>query len=361
MYFKSFDSRHIIWACLPPLKRIRMRQLHRLMAGMLKKSYPLPEILESLAEGFPCFAKSLKKTSRHTHEGMLLSEAMKTSRLPAPLLVDTMIETGENHNILPETLDLACELDNPLEFKEETVRASQFISYLTAVGLSVFVILISIFVFIVPVFQEMYAAAEGKLPEITVFVINSSNWIKSHLFLVIVFSSISLAALIRFPHWVRRHERICRIIEAIPVIGVVFRYARWWRALYGTGALTRAGIKIDDSLKAMGKGLDMPVLLIAGQRISSRLDRGFEPAEALKDEKIFPKRLGWALSIAADNSDVADTLENIGRIYREIAVNKMNRITSFAYVMLTMILILIVGIIVFSMYLPLFTLGKLFI
>ncbi len=361
MHLISVDTRKIIWFCLPPLIRLRMRQLHRLMAGMLKRSYPLPEIFKSLAQAFPHFARLMPRAFRHTNEGMLLSEAIKKSGLPAPSIVDTMIETGEKHNILPQALELACKLDDPIQFKKERTRASQFISYISAVGISIIMILILLFIEIVPVLEEMFSSTGGQLPEMTLFVIDCANWVQNHIIIVILFFFIIFAMFVVSPYWICRHERLCRTIEVIPIAGPVLYYSRWWKALYGTGVLIQAGMNIDGSIDAMGKGRNMPILSVASLRIASRLERGFEPVEALKDEKIFPKRLGWVLSIAADNSDISYALKNMGSIYREIAVTRMNRIISFSYAISIMLFVLLGGFILFSMYLPMFTFGELFI
>ncbi|GAH66877.1 unnamed protein product [marine sediment metagenome] len=116
---------------------------------------------------------------------------------------------------------------------------------------------------------------------------------------------------------------------------------------------------MDKAVAVMGKGLRMPALVAAADRISARLGKGIDPADAMVEEKMFPAGILWAIAIAETSGDFPNTLVKTGLAYRELAGAFLTRFTAVTNLFLLLILFAIIAILVISMYLPMFSMAQL--
>ncbi len=340
-----------------PLFTRRQHQLYKWMAGMLRNGYPLPNILESLANTSDKYKDWLLRMASQVREGHSLSKSMQKEKIFVHPVIKAFIEVGEKHDILPQTLTLACEINDSEKPREQKIVISEFILYITSTVLIVCSLLIVILIFVIPVFQDMFAALGAQLPGLTQVIINFSNWVKQYFLYLIVATWISVVFISYYPCWLYRWERVYHFLEALPLAGRIFRYSRLWKIFYGLGSLLQMGLPLDEAVAVMGKGLHMPILVKNADRISARLGQGIEPADAISKEKIFPDCMRWAIGTSETSGDIPNTLIKVGTMYRELKESLLTRFVSVAYLLFTMIIIGIVGVVVISIYLPIFTMA----
>jgi type IV pilus assembly protein PilC len=249
----SFFSRTIE---LPILARGSERgQLYRWMAGMLRRGYPLPRILEALAGVSRRHRIWFLALAQQAREGIPLSQAMKKGWGYAPPIVRELVETGEKRNVLAQALTLACELidpERPSDQKADLKTPSIYFGAVLAITLMTVSVLL---IYVVPVFAKMFVDAGGALPLPTQVIISFSTWItKEYGALYLLFG----AAILVIGLWLAlKWDRADQLLERLPWLGRVFRYSRWWKIAYGMGTLMQEGVPLDEALATLGKGLRM--------------------------------------------------------------------------------------------------------
>jgi type IV pilus assembly protein PilC len=329
----------------------KQKRLLAQMAGMLRRGYPLSRILESLAGVSHKYRQWLLRMARQVREGATLSMAMKKDWVAVPPIVGSLVDVGEKQGALPKILTLACELNDPDQLPGQRFKLFGLTLYFFFVGVF---LLGMVMVLVVPVFEEMFASFGRGLPYLTQLTVGVSRTVGRYsLPLVLVFTAAFV--LIRcHARWVYRWRLLYGIVERIPLAGRYFRYSRWWKMLYGLGGLMKAGVPLEDAVKAMGRGLRMPAMVQASDRISTRLAQGMDLAEALRAEKIFPTGISWAVAVAEAGGDIPDTLVTLGAAYRGLAQGLMGRLAAGINVLILLVIVWTICGIIVSMYLPIF-------
>ncbi len=337
-----------------------MNLFYRLTAGMLHRGYPLPEILESLAEAHSddwLHKRWLCKLASHVREGLMLSKAMQKRWIFVHPAIVAFIEVGEKYSILPQALTIACELNDSKKAHKQKITPLPK----EDITINLIIASVSLIIFlgyVAPAYQDMFTALEHTIPELTLLIIDFSNWIKFNFKGLIFMILCSIIFITCYPSWLYRWKFIFRLLEMIPFAGRIFHYSLWWKVLYGAGSLLQLGVPLDETFAVMGKGLKMPALAAVAGRISARLRQGIEPGNAIMAEKIFPDGMRWAVAIAETNGDIPNALVNVGTMYRELRETLLARFISVFSVLLIMIMVVIVGVLVVSMYLPIFAMPE---
>jgi len=317
------------------------------MAGMMRRGYPLPSILESLSSVSRWYHGWLRKMAFHVREGVPFSEVLQKDWVSVPQLVKTLIKVGEEYNILPQALTLACELNKPQWPPGQKRRLLTILLYFLCVGLLQSFIII---VFVVPVFEDMFKSFGSALPLLTQAVVITSRFITGHFLALIL-------VIVLFFVFIRKFRRLGWVpgfTERLPLVGGIIKYSRWWKILYGMGRLFKEGVPLDRTVMALGEGLQMPSLERAGNRMSGRLGEGVQLVEAVRAEKIFPAGVLWAVASGETEDDISPALMRAGEAYKELADTYLSRFTAVTNLIILIILFAMCAALIISVYMPIF-------
>lgn len=323
------------------------------MAGMMRRGYPLPEIMESLSRTSPVRNYTFKKAARQLREGADFSETIKKWAFIPPIM-KALCVAGEKFGVLPKAILLGCELTFFSSEIKNGKRSKFFYCILLMIVFCVTSLVISIFVF--PVMQEIYALHGSRPHWSTRFVIHAESWIRSN-FLYILVPALLFPAGLRFLLFLAgRWRQLNSLIGKIPFAGPIYQYAVSWKLCLITGSLLKLGVPLPDAVATVGKGLRMPLLVKAADRISAGLDLGKSPEVAIGEEKDIPDCVRWAAELTHKNDDFAETLIRLGETYRKIERETTDRALSIIVV----ISILLISALIFTtmllpVYMPVFT------
>ncbi len=338
-------------------RRESRNYVFRLMAGMLEKGLPLARVLESLAGMSPTGLAWLKRMAARARAGSALSDIVRGRRVPATPMVKSCIAAGEKYGVLPRALALACELDDGKRSK------NQRIDYIYALFLLwAFIVVFYVQIqFIHPVLEETFHVFGSELPAGLVILISVGKWLKSHLFymlglLIVILFLVSgrrgFERRLRWKRTTRLFDLFWRLLEKLPLVGKEVRRLRWWRPIYGAGALFHMGVPLEEAVIAMGEGLRRPSLVRAGGRIAARLKEGGDPAEVLSEETALPADLKWI--VAGAGADLPRALIRMGAALRELANLSLGRMVFVANQLIILTIALFAGAIILLHYLALF-------
>src|SRR5438445_7997147 len=214
---------------------------------------------------------------------------------------------------------------------------------------------------VVPIFATLFAGLGVDLPLPTKIVIALSNFIGSIfgllLLVAIVGSIFGLKAWYGTP---QGRLTLDTIVLKLPVLGILMRkiaVARFTRTL---GTLISSGVPILEGLDITAKTAGNAVVEKALQQVRRSLEEGKSPTEPLKESEVFPGMVTQMIAVGEQTGAMDAMLQKIADFYEEEVDAAVKDLLTALEPIMIVFLGLVVGGVVISMYLPLFSLiGKL--
>jgi type IV pilus assembly protein PilC len=300
----------------------------------------------------PALAMVVKHLRADVEGGLLLSEAMlKHPRVFSRLYV-AMVEAGEAAGILDIVLDrVAFQIE-----KQEGIRRKikSAMVYPTMVIIFATLVLIGMLLFLVPIFQGIFAQLNGQLPQLTQYVVNASNLLKSAPW-VLLFIPLGLWGFFRWKRTEAGRKVWDRFKLRIPMkIGETVRKVTMARFSRTLSTLVAAGVDIIKALEITGQTAGNWVVeeALAGVRV--KVHEGVPIAQPLIENPVFPPMVSQMVKIGEETGELEKMLTKIADFYEEEVDASVASLTSIIEPLMMIGVGIMVGIILIAMYLPMF-------
>jgi type IV pilus assembly protein PilC len=333
----------------------------RQFSVMIDAGLPLVQCLEILAsqQENKFFQKVLTNTRGQVEGGATLSAAMRTSpKVFDPLYVN-MVEAGETGGILDTILQrLSTYIEKNVKLQRAVKSALVYpVGVLTVAGGVITLLLWKV----VPIFATLFAGLGVDLPLPTKIVIGLSNFIGSIFGLLIL---VALGAgIFGLKVWYGTQQGrfvLDSLVLKLPVLGVLMRkiaVARFTRTL---GTLISSGVPILEGLDITAKTAGNAVVEKALQQVRRSLEEGKSLTEPLRDSEVFPGMVTQMIAVGEQTGAMDAMLQKIADFYEEEVDAAVKDLLTALEPIMIVFLGVVVGGVVISMYLPLFSLiGKL--
>jgi type IV pilus assembly protein PilC len=333
----------------------------RQFSVMIDAGLPLVQCLEILAsqQENKFFQKVLTNTRGQVEGGATLSAAMRSSpKVFDPLYVN-MVEAGETGGILDTILQrLSSYIEKNVKLQRAVKSALVYpVGVLTVAGGVITLLLWKV----VPIFATLFAGLGVDLPLPTKIVIALSNFVGSIFGLLIL---IALGAgIFGLKVWYGTRQGrfvLDTIVLKLPVLGILMRkiaVARFTRTL---GTLISSGVPILEGLDITAKTAGNAVVERALQQVRKSLEEGKSLTEPLKESEVFPGMVTQMIAVGEQTGAMDAMLQKIADFYEEEVDAAVKDLLTALEPIMIVFLGVVVGGVVISMYLPLFSLiGKL--
>jgi type IV pilus assembly protein PilC len=333
----------------------------RQFSVMIDAGLPLVQCLEILAnqQDNKFFQKILTGTRASVEGGTTLSAAMKQYPKAFDPLYTNMVEAGETGGILDTILQrLSGYIEKSVKLKAAVKSALIYpVGVITIAGLVITLLLWKV----VPIFATLFAGLGVDLPLPTKIVIAMSNFIGS------IFGLLLLVALVGgifgLKVWYGTDQGrfiLDSIILKVPVLGILMRkiaVARFTRTL---GTLISSGVPILESLDITAKTAGNAVVERALFKVRRALEEGKSLTEPLKESEVFPGMVTQMIAVGEQTGAMDAMLSKIADFYEdEVDAAVKDLLTALEPIMIVFLGVVVGGVVI-SMYLPLFSLiGKL--
>ncbi len=331
--------------------------LTRNFGVMIEAGVPIVECLQVLADqtGNSVVRKALRTLRLDVSNGMTLTAAMARH----PRLFDTlfvrMVAAGEHGGVLPEVLArLALFIERSARLKRKVKTAMVYPATIVAVAAVVVSVLL---LHVIPVFAEVYQGMGQALPPLTELTIALSRWLYDYfLFLLLGLSAIPAAI-----HLACRTEGGRRTLHRwslrLPLIGDLLRKSAIARFSHNTGLLLQAGVVLLDSLTVTAGTTGNKVLEQAILETRDGLEKGRTLSELLAASGLFPALVCHMVAVGEGVGALDTMLNRVAAFYEEEVDRAVVRLTTLMEPVLMIVLGVVLGGIVISMYLPIFEIG----
>jgi type IV pilus assembly protein PilC len=333
----------------------------RQFSVMIDAGLPLVQCLEILAgqQENKTFQKVLAATRASVEGGATLSAAMRQHPKVFDALYVNMVEAGETGGILDTILQrLSTYIEKNVKLKRAVQSASIYpIGVMSIAGGVVTLLLWKV----VPIFATLFAGLGVDLPLPTKIVIALSNFIGSIFGFLIVVGAVAVVVGLKVWYGTEQGRlALDTIILKLPVIGILMRkiaVARFTRTL---GTLIASGVPILEGLEITARTAGNAVVERALMKVRKSLEEGKSLTEPLKDSEVFPGMVTQMISVGEQTGAMDAMLQKIADFYEEEVDAAVKDLLTALEPIMIVFLGVVVGGVVISMYMPLFSLiGKL--
>jgi type IV pilus assembly protein PilC len=297
---------------------------------------------------------TIEAVTKDVEAGLALSDAFaRHPKVFGPLYV-AMIRAGESGGVLEECLlRTADQLEKDAALRRQ-VRAAMI--YPALVISFALIVLLALVAFLIPVFVNVFKQFPGKLPALTQLMVDLSHLVTHRAYVLVGAVALLVGGFISFrrskwgrPHWDAFKLRVpMKIGEVVQKVAI----ARWSRTL---ASLTTAGVPILHAIEITGKTAGNAVVERAMDRVITSVKAGGTLASPLSEAGVFPAMVSQMVAVGEETGALDTMLSKVADFYDDEVAAAVKALTSIMEPVMIIVVGGIVGVIVISMYLPLFS------
>jgi type IV pilus assembly protein PilC len=329
----------------------------RQFSVMIDAGLPLVQCLEILAgqQENRSFQKILNGVRGSVEGGATLSASMKQHDKVFDALYYNMVEAGETGGILDTILQrLSSYIEKNVKLKRAVKSAMIYPTAVLGIAASVITLLLWK---VVPIFVTLFNGLGVDLPLPTRVVIGMSRFVGSiYGFLIFVFFVGACVALKLWYGTPQGRFALDHVLLRIPVIGLLLRkiaVARFTRTL---GTLISSGVPILEGLDITARTAGNAVVERAINQTRKAVEAGRSLVDPLKETDVFPGMVTQMIGVGEQTGAMDTMLQKIADFYEdEVDAAVKDLLTAMEPVMIVFLGVVVGGIVI-SMYLPLFSL-----
>jgi len=323
-------------------------------AGMYSAGLSILQCLETLEQQTPneAFKNVIADVRKSVETGSSLTKAFAKHRMIFSDFFIGMVEAGESGGKLAMTLETsAVYLEKQFDIRRKVKSA--FV-YPAVVTVMCGVIVTFLLVFFVPVFSKLYEQLKVPLPGPTQFLVSISYMLRKGwpVLILAAFGFVMAVSKLKKSQYIKKRWDILKL--NIPVFGKLNRMVVVSNFIRSFAILASVGV-------ALTRALEVASLVAHNHRMSeisnelrASIETGQPIAEALKNYKIFPPVI-FQLAASGEKSGRLAEMLNKGAEFLDKDIERtVHSLLTKLEPALTVIIGLIVGFILISVYLPMF-------
>ncbi len=323
-----------------------IRQLH----SLLKSGLSLLDAVQMM--GLNTIQKSLANGNSLSHS---------LSKMGFHPFCVSLIQTGEaTGNLLDSLSQASIYLEKQIKLQKKIKKA---LSYPCIVLFVSSFVLVAMFQWVIPSFENMFANFQADLPWPTRLLIQGSHWVQNYSLIVVI----ALGSLMGLFHLIwRRHTQTQQMVDhlllTLPIIGSIRRSSlliQWSRNI---ALLTSRGVPILEALKQTALHSNDWVSFNFCAQINISLAQGWSLSESIKQisgkSLLSQKEQLQLIKVGEVSGDLPQMLANIANQEEDHLDHMIDQLAQSIEPCLMIIMGLIIACLVISLYLPIFEMGQ---
>jgi type II secretory pathway component PulF len=354
-------------ALLPPTLRAQLSQKRKpklqelatftqQLANLLNSGMPLTVALNSMthleSKGIP--AEVSRDLKQEVSEGKSLSDAMKKQPRIFSDLYLNMVRAGEQSGSLVEVLRrMATHLQQFAEVQSKFTSAMIYPSLVICMGM----LLITFFMFVMmPQFTTIFNGFDIELPLPTRMLIGFSNFLLGYWWLLGLVVIVAVILFFRFKASDAGGRKLDEWKMKAPAIGKVVKLNLFGQFARTLGTLLQNGVPVLTALKITEQVLPNRLIKEAVAKTREAVTDGKTLAQPMAQSKVFPQLMIDLVRIGEETGDVPGALNNLADTYENELQIGLRLMTQLIEPVLIVVMGVVVGFLLLSIFLPLFRL-----
>jgi type IV pilus assembly protein PilC len=330
----------------------------RQIATMMASGVPMVQAFDIIADGQKNirFKNILTDVKQTIEGGSALHEALGKYPVQFDELYRNLVHAGESSGVLDSVLDTVATYKERTEALKAKIKKALFYPVMVlAVAMLVSMIML---LFVVPVFAQTFKDAGAELPAPTQIVISASEFMKSYWWLIIGGIVGSIVALVmakkrsvKFAHF------LDRVMLKVPVIGSILRQSAIARFARTLGVTFRAGVPLVEAMDAVAGATGSVVYGDAVRQMREDVAVGHQLQLSMRQTGLFPNMVVQMTSIGEESGALDHMLFKVAEFYEGEVNNAVDTLSTLLEPLIMVVLGVVVGGMVISLYLPIFKLA----
>lgn len=316
--------------------------------------------------------KALKAISSEVEEGGSLAEAMGRHPACFDKLYVSMVAAGEVGGVLDEVLNrLAILLEKNAKLQNEMKSA---MSYPQTVGGIAIIIFLGMTIFLLPTFTGIFDQLDAELPAFTQMMMNISfflrgpflptenpeaeSWVETRNYAVVIFVGIIIGVVFAIMQYYKTpvgRFQIDGLLLKAPIFGDLIEKSAVASFCNVFGTLTRSGVPILNAMEIVRDTAGNEVIAEAIDYAKSQIQEGGSISEAFRERGVMPALAVQMMSIGEETGELDKMLMKVGAFYEDEVEQAIKGLTSMLEPLMIVVIGGMVGSILLSMYLPMFS------
>jgi type IV pilus assembly protein PilC len=347
-------------------KSVNMRNLSvfsRQFATLISSGMPMLRSLYTLEDQTEdeMLKPAIVAVRNDVEAGSSLHQAMERQPGVFDPLYRSMVQAGEGSGRLEQALErVAAQLEKLDALRRQVKSAMMYPAIVFTIALVVMVVIVA---FVVPVFVGIFKeissenGESAELPLMTQITVGVSNAVTGSWYIIIPVVLVGAYVFVRWKKSERGRLQWDRLKLRIPMkIGDVVQkvaLARWSRTFSGT---VSSGVPILQAIQISGQTAGNAVIQEAMEAVYDSVKKGGTIAKPLEDASVFPPMVSHMVAVGEESGQLEQMLEKIADFYDAEVDAKIKALTSLIEPIMIVVVGTVVGFIVISMYLPIFSL-----
>ncbi len=326
----------------------------RQFSTMINSGLPLVQALTILSEQTDnkALAAVTRKVVFDVESGNTVADALSKHPKAFTNLYVNMVAAGEAGGILDTIL---MRLATFLEKNDALVRKVKGAMIYPTVIMSVAAIaIIVLLLFVIPVFESMFASVGQALPLPTRIVIAASKFLNAYWWML--GGGVLLFGFLFKRYYASNSGKLVidRLALKMPVLGDVLRKSAVSRFTRTLGTLISSGVSILEGLEITAKTAGNRVIQDAIMASRASIAGGDTIAQPLQKSKVFPPMVISMIAVGEQTGGLDEMLSKIADFYDEEVDAAVSNLLSLLEPIMIVFLGVVVGGMVVAMYLPIF-------
>lgn len=286
--------------------------------------------------------------------GDSFSNALAKQPRVFPKLLVNMVKSAELTGDLPNILDDMANYYESIDKSRKEVKSAM--TYPTVVAILAVIVVTFVFIWVVPQYQSMFDSFHQDLPGITKLTIAISNFINKNLMDILIIIILILALHLYLFKNVRSYKFAMQSFYLkIPVIKNLIMYKEVSMFARTFASLINHGVYISASMDVLLKVSENEVYRNIIKKTVDNLNAGGKISETFKDNPVIPVVAYEMIVTGESTGNLGEMLEKVSDYYDGLNKNSAQALKSLIEPALIVFLAAIVGVIILSVILPMFS------
>lgn len=288
--------------------------------------------------------------------GKTFAEALATFPHFFSQLVCGLINSGEQSGTLDKmAIIVANYLEHQERLRNKVKRAMYYPALVISVALGV---ILTMLIFLIPRFEQIYASFNAKLPDFTLKIIGLSQLIREDWWKFLL----GLILLIWLIHRINeKSPRFRRVKDTVmlhlPIFGSLIQRSLIAHICSTLSITLQAGIPLMSALSRCAKVPTNSLFTDAILFAQDQVEQGESMARAFRETQLFPPMVTQMMEVGEKSGSLDKMLEKAAEYYSDQVDSAVDGLTTIIEPLLIIIIAGVVGVFLFAMYLPIFNIG----
>jgi type IV pilus assembly protein PilC len=297
--------------------------------------------------------KALQAVEQDLREGNPYSESVAKHKKIFNSMFINMVKAGEVAGNMDETLE---KLADDFEKQHDTVaKVKSALTYPAVIGILAIGAVIFLLVGVVPTFVTMFEDMGAELPGITKFVLNASGFMQSFWWMILIIVLGFMFAIVYMKKNKKTKYYLDYFLLRMPIFGNMLQKAALARMMRTLSSLFSSSVPILQAMSIVEKVVENEVIARVIRESRNSLEKGRSMTEPMMEHWAFPPLVTQMISIGESTGALDSMLSKIAEFYEKEVEQGTDRLKSLIEPLMIVFLAGVVGVIVLSIMMPMFS------